>query len=132
MKVLKIFLFEDNDEEDGSEIRQMKHFLEKMPHLEQLIVYYNTSYDPAVFELSKKLQKIPRIASPKCKIQVISKNLSLSSTLPCSLTTKWSTLPPEEEEEDSLFESAPSPEEKYSKFDFATFPDFEEEDSWLY
>ncbi|KAL1189741.1 F-box/LRR-repeat protein [Cardamine amara subsp. amara] len=126
VKVLKIFLFEDNDEEDGSEIRQMKHFLEKMPRLEELIVYYNTAYDSAVFELSKNLQKIPRIASAKCKIQVISENLSLSSTLPCSLTRNWSAFHPVEEE-DSLFESTPSPEEKYSMYDLTPFSDSEED-----
>ncbi|CAE6076748.1 unnamed protein product [Arabidopsis arenosa] len=122
VKVLKIFLFEDNDEEDGSEMRQIKYFLEKMPRLEELIVYYNTSYDPAVLELSKKLQKIPKIASPKCKIQVISENLSLSSTVPSFLTTNWSALPPEEEY--PWVESPPPP-----VYDFAPSPD--EEDYWF-
>ncbi|CAL9245801.1 unnamed protein product [Arabidopsis halleri] len=123
VKVLKIFLFDDNDEEDGSEMRQIKYFLEKMPRLEELIVYYNTSYDPAVLELSKKLQKIPKIASPKCKIQVISENLSLSSTVPSFLTTNWSALPPEEEY--PWVESPPPP-----VFDFAPSPD--EEDYWFH
>ncbi|ESQ44165.1 hypothetical protein EUTSA_v10006442mg, partial [Eutrema salsugineum] len=96
VKVVKILMCEDYDE-DMMEMEQMKHFLKKMPCLEQLMVYYNTSYDPSVLELSKKLQKINGIASAKCKIHVISQNLSLSSTVPCSLTMKWSTAPPEEE-----------------------------------
>ncbi|CAH2065953.1 unnamed protein product [Thlaspi arvense] len=97
VKVLKVIMSENYDEEDPREIEQMKHFLKTMPCLEQLIVYYNTSYDPAVFDLSKKLQKIDGIASPKCMISVISQNLSLSSTVPCSLAMRWFTAPPEEE-----------------------------------
>ncbi|KAF8110718.1 hypothetical protein N665_0079s0034 [Sinapis alba] len=95
VKVLKIILSVHIDDE-GSEVEEIKHFLEKMPRLEQLIVYFDISYEPSVFELSKKLQSIPRIASPKCNIQVISPNLSLSSTLPSTLTKKWSAPPNEE------------------------------------
>ncbi|CAH2034980.1 unnamed protein product [Thlaspi arvense] len=68
-QVLKIFStfghIYDNSEMD---VDQSKNFLEKMPCLEQLVVDYNTFYDNAVFESFKKLEKIPRIASPKCKI----------------------------------------------------------------
>uniref|UniRef100_A0A1J3IKV5 F-box/LRR-repeat protein n=1 Tax=Noccaea caerulescens TaxID=107243 RepID=A0A1J3IKV5_NOCCA len=109
VKVLKIVVCE-NDEET-MELEQVKHFLKKMPCLEQLIVYFKTSYDPSVFELSKKLQKIRKMASPKCKIHVISQNLSLASTLPSSLTTRWSSAPPEEEYAPPEEEYAPSKEE---------------------
>ncbi|CAH8384124.1 unnamed protein product [Eruca vesicaria subsp. sativa] len=95
VKVLKIILSVHIDDE-GSEVEEIKHFLEKMPQLDQLIVYFDISYEHSVFELSKKLQSIPRIASPKCNIQVISQNLSLSSTVPSSLTKKWSAPPKEE------------------------------------
>ncbi|KAL0724665.1 hypothetical protein Bca4012_039264 [Brassica carinata] len=95
VKVLKIILSVNLDDE-GMEIEQITHFLEKMPRLEQLVVYFNISYDPSVFDISKKLQSIPRIASPKCNIQVISPNLSLSSTLPSTLSKKWSAPPNEE------------------------------------
>lgn len=95
VKVLKIILSTHIDD-DGMEEEQIKHFLEKMPRLEQLVVYFNESYEPSVFELSKKLQSVSTIASPKCNLQVISQNLSLSSTLPCSLTKKWSAPPNEE------------------------------------
>ncbi|CAN6898827.1 unnamed protein product [Brassica oleracea] len=95
VKVLKIILSVHIDD-DGMEEEQIKHFLEKMPRLEQLVVYFNESYEPSVFELSKKLQSVPTIASPKCNLQVISQKLSLSSTLPCALTKKWSAPPNEE------------------------------------
>lgn len=77
-------------DDDGMDIRQINHFLEKITGLEQLIVYYTTSYEHAVFELSKRLEKIPRIDSSKCKIQVISENLSLLSTPSSSYSKKWS------------------------------------------
>nr|VDC99579.1 unnamed protein product [Brassica rapa] len=95
VKVLKIILSVDIDDE-GMEMEQIMHFLEKMPRLEQLVVYFNISYNPSVFDLSKKLQSIPRIASPKCNFQVISPNLSLSSTLPSTLSKIWSAPPNEE------------------------------------
>lgn len=95
VKVLKIILSVHIDD-DGMEEEQIKHFLEKMPRLEQLVVYFDISYDPSVFELSKKLQSISTMASPKCNLQVISQNLSLSSTLPSTLTKKWSAPPKEE------------------------------------
>lgn len=85
VKLLKIFMFGHMDGDRIESIGQIKYFLEKMARLEQLIVYFNTSSDHDVFQLSKKLQKIPKIASPKCKMQIISENVSLSSTLPSSL-----------------------------------------------
>lgn len=95
VKVLKIIL-SVNINDEGMEMEQITHFLEKMPRLEQLIVYFDISYDPSVFDISKKLQSIPRIASPNCNIQVISPNLSLSSSLPSTLLKKWSAPPNEE------------------------------------
>lgn len=78
---------ETNDDDDMKiEMEQIKNFLEKMPNLEQLIIYYNTSVDNDLVEVSSQLQMVPAAASPKCKIQVISDNLSLSSTLPISLS----------------------------------------------
>ena len=95
VKVLKIILSTHIDD-DGMEEEQIKHFLEKMPRLEQLVVYFNESYEPSVFELSKKLQSVSTIASPKCNFQVTSPNLSLSSTLPSTLSKIWSAPPNEE------------------------------------
>ncbi|CAH2035322.1 unnamed protein product [Thlaspi arvense] len=83
MKMQKIFIRSqhicDNREMD---IVQIRHFLKKMPALEKLIVYYHTSLDTDVFNLFKRLQETPKVASPKCKIQMISRNLYLSSTFP--------------------------------------------------
>ncbi|ESQ44167.1 hypothetical protein EUTSA_v10005909mg [Eutrema salsugineum] len=94
VKVLKILkfgeIFDDYDIEE--QIKQVKHFLETMPNLEQLILYYDTSFDEDVNEVSTQLQRHPRAASSKCKIQVISDNLCLSSTVPSTVTTKWDCL----------------------------------------
>ncbi|XP_010469325.1 PREDICTED: F-box/LRR-repeat protein At3g59210 [Camelina sativa] len=90
VKLLKILKFgETNDGDDmEKEIEQIKNFLEKMPNLELLIIYYNKSENDLV-EVSSQLQMVPAVASLKCKIQVISENLSLSSTLPISLSMKY-------------------------------------------
>ncbi|RID54521.1 hypothetical protein BRARA_G01836 [Brassica rapa] len=54
----------------------IKYFLETMPRLEQLIVYYDTFFDDDVIELSSELKRFPTKASPSCEIQVIIGNLS--------------------------------------------------------
>ncbi|KAL1221926.1 putative F-box/LRR-repeat protein [Cardamine amara subsp. amara] len=101
VKVLKIVNFgeisddgdddddDDADDEDGGivhglkeQIEQVKHFLEKMPNLEQVILeYYYTSNDEEVMKVFNKLQKFRGVASANCKLQLISKNLSLSSNM---------------------------------------------------
>ncbi|VYS52346.1 unnamed protein product [Arabidopsis thaliana] len=80
VKVVKVWKFgEKNYNNDmKKQIEQVKHFLETMPNLEQMILYYDTPYDDDVLEVSKQLQMLPRVASAKCKIQGISDNLSLS------------------------------------------------------
>ncbi|CAA7056499.1 unnamed protein product [Microthlaspi erraticum] len=85
VKVLKILKF---GEKLDTELEQIKHFLESMPHLEQLTICYDTSIDDNLIKVSEELQKLPRVASPKCKIQVISNNTSLSFTLPSSSSMK--------------------------------------------
>lgn len=86
VKVLKILMFGEID--DKTELEQIKHFLESMPHLEQLIIYCDKSIDGNLVKVSKQLQEIPRVASAKCKIQVISDNLNLSFTVPSSSSMK--------------------------------------------
>lgn len=66
VKVLKIFISDDKIEK---QIEKVKHFLEAMPHLEQLVVYYDV-------KVSSQLQMLSRLASPKCKVQLIPSNLS--------------------------------------------------------
>ncbi|AEE79894.1 putative protein [Arabidopsis thaliana] len=82
VKVLEILKFGEIN--DKTELEQTKHFLELMPHLEQLNIYYDTSVDDNLVKVSKQLQEIPGVASAKCKVQVISDNLTLSVTLPSS------------------------------------------------
>ncbi|KAG7544184.1 FBD domain, partial [Arabidopsis thaliana x Arabidopsis arenosa] len=112
VKVLKILKFgETFDDDDGvdrdhddyddedvescdevggvveEQIEHVKHFLETMPDLEQVILYYNTPKDEDVMKVFKKLQKLPGVASANCNVQIKAKNLSLSST-----STKRGTL----------------------------------------
>ncbi|CAH8256561.1 unnamed protein product [Arabidopsis lyrata] len=80
VKVLKILDFgEIYDDEIEKKIDQVKHFLETMPYVEQLILHYNTPIDEDVIEVYQQLQRHPKVASSKCKLQLISDNLSLSS-----------------------------------------------------
>ncbi|XP_018490648.1 F-box/LRR-repeat protein At3g59250 [Raphanus sativus] len=95
VKVLKILKFGEifgDDEDIVEQIKQVQHFLETMPNLEQLVLYYETSFDEDVNEVSAQLQWHPKVASPKCKITVISDNHCLSSTVPCSVVRKWGRL----------------------------------------
>ncbi|XP_056841795.1 putative F-box protein At1g58310 [Raphanus sativus] len=94
VKVLKILKFGEifGDEDIEEQIKQVQHFLETMPNLEQLVLYYDTSFDEDVNIVSAQLQWHPRVASPKCKISVISDSLFLSSTVPCSVVSKWGRL----------------------------------------
>ncbi|KFK41209.1 hypothetical protein AALP_AA2G099500 [Arabis alpina] len=90
VKVLKIMKF---GVEIEKQIEQVKHFLETMPNLEQLILYYDTSFEEYVIEVSSQLQRLPKVASSKCNLQLISDQLSLSSTIPSSVSMKWTSLP---------------------------------------
>ncbi|XP_010436887.1 PREDICTED: putative F-box/LRR-repeat protein At5g41840 [Camelina sativa] len=84
---------EDEDEDEDGEscdeidegieeqVEQVRKFIETMPDLEQVILYYNTPHDKDVMELFKQLHQLPAVASAQCTVQIISDNLSLSSTL---------------------------------------------------
>ncbi|KAH0854940.1 hypothetical protein HID58_028192 [Brassica napus] len=69
VKVLKILKFGDAGLEKETDL--IKHFLETMPQLEQLMIYYDTLFDDNVIELSSELKRFPTKASPSCEIQVI-------------------------------------------------------------
>ncbi|KAL9295500.1 putative F-box/LRR-repeat protein [Arabidopsis thaliana] len=49
------------------QIEKVKHFLETMPHLEQLVLHYDSSIDGDM----KQLLMLSSLASPKCKVQLI-------------------------------------------------------------
>ncbi|XP_020880541.1 putative F-box/LRR-repeat protein At3g59170 [Arabidopsis lyrata subsp. lyrata] len=67
VKVLKIFI---SDEKVKKQIEKVKHFMETMPRLEQLVLYYDV-------KVSSQLQMLSRLASSKCKIHLIPSNLSV-------------------------------------------------------
>ncbi|EFH39898.1 predicted protein, partial [Arabidopsis lyrata subsp. lyrata] len=81
VKVLKILKFGEICDDKEMQMELVEHFLETMPKLEQMILYYDTPLDEDVIEVSKQLEKLSRVASANCKIQIISDNLSLSSSL---------------------------------------------------
>ncbi|KAF3527189.1 hypothetical protein F2Q69_00049483 [Brassica cretica] len=82
VKVLEILKFGDicEDEDMDKMMEQVEYFLETMPNLEQLIIHYETSIDEDVEEVLSQFQMVSREGLSKCKIQVISDNLNLSSS----------------------------------------------------
>ncbi|EOA23947.1 hypothetical protein CARUB_v10017163mg [Capsella rubella] len=66
VRVLKIFI--SDDEKIEKKIEKVKQFLETMPNLQQLVLYYDV-------KVSSQLQMLSRLASPKCKIHLIPGNL---------------------------------------------------------
>lgn len=82
VKVLKILKFGDicEDEDMDKMMEQVEYFLETMPDLEHLIIHYGTSIDEDVEEVLRQFLMVSREGLTKCKIQVISDNLHLSST----------------------------------------------------
>uniref|UniRef100_M4CT93 FBD domain-containing protein n=1 Tax=Brassica campestris TaxID=3711 RepID=M4CT93_BRACM len=81
------YLFESDDDEEKEMVGNATNFFKGICNVQILYLSAKTL---------EKLQSVSTIASPKCNLQVISQNLSLSSTLPCSLTKKWSAPPNEE------------------------------------
>ncbi|KAJ0255545.1 F-box/LRR-repeat protein [Hirschfeldia incana] len=82
VKILEIMKFGDicEDEDMDKMMEQVEYFLETMPNLEQLIIHYETDIDEDVVEVLRQFQMVSREGLSKCKIQVISDNLNLSST----------------------------------------------------
>ncbi|CAN6898821.1 unnamed protein product [Brassica oleracea] len=58
-------------EYSDEQIKQIQLILERMPNLKQLTIYYLTFNEEDVYELLAKFHGHPRVASSKCKIQVI-------------------------------------------------------------
>lgn len=93
VKFLSILKFGEAYDDDGDldvemEMEKIKHFLKKMPNLEQLIIYYNSAIEDDLAEVSNQLQILTEVASLKCKIKVISDNISFSSIVPISSSMK--------------------------------------------
>lgn len=91
MKILKVLKFGQISSYKDDMERQtdlIEHFLESMPNLEQVILFYDTTYDDDLKIVSTQLQMLEKVASPKCKIQVISDNISYSFTVYSSSSKK--------------------------------------------
>lgn len=82
VKVVKILI---DDGQIEKHVEQVKHLLESMPNLEQLVLYYDSSFDQDLVQVSTQLQMLTRIASPKCMVQLVPSNLTARST-------KWGPL----------------------------------------
>lgn len=59
----------------------IKYFVETMPNLEEEMLYYDSPTDGDLEIVSRGFQKLEKVASTKCKIQVIFDEISFSSTV---------------------------------------------------
>ncbi|EFH60079.1 predicted protein [Arabidopsis lyrata subsp. lyrata] len=88
LEVVKVWKFGEKsynyNKDMKKQLEQVKHFLETMPNLEQMILYYDTPSDDDVLEVSKQLQMLTRVASAKCKIQALAQAFieSIASSRP--------------------------------------------------
>ncbi|KAL0866957.1 hypothetical protein Bca101_046075 [Brassica carinata] len=84
---------DDDEWEMKTKMKNIKHFLKKMPNLEQLIISYNSpSGDHDLAEVKKQLQKLDEVASTECDIQVIFDDISFSYVVPNSLSMELGQL----------------------------------------
>ncbi|XP_019100977.1 PREDICTED: F-box/LRR-repeat protein At3g59210-like [Camelina sativa] len=90
VKILEVLKFGEvfrNKNHMDRQTEVIKYFLQTMPNLEQVTLYFDTPFDNDLSILSTELQALEKVASPKCKIQVISYNISFSSTVHSSSST---------------------------------------------
>lgn len=90
VKILKVLKFGEitNYKDDmDKQTDLIRYFVETMPNLEQVILYYDTPLDGDLSIVSTGFQMLEKVASTKCKIQVISDDISFSSTVHSSSST---------------------------------------------
>uniref|UniRef100_A0A1J3IYR3 F-box/LRR-repeat protein n=1 Tax=Noccaea caerulescens TaxID=107243 RepID=A0A1J3IYR3_NOCCA len=94
VKILKVLKFGEitNYKDDmDKQTDLIRYFVETMPNLEQVILYYDTPLDGDLSIVSTGFQMLEKVASTKCKIQVISDDISFSSTVHSSSLTNGLT-----------------------------------------
>ncbi|KAG2260770.1 hypothetical protein Bca52824_080064 [Brassica carinata] len=81
LKVLKFGEISSNIDDMDKQMDLINYFVETMPNLEEVVLYCVTPFDGYVEIVSKGFQKLEKVASTKCKIRVISDEISFSSTV---------------------------------------------------
>ncbi|CAA7017025.1 unnamed protein product [Microthlaspi erraticum] len=81
IKVLKFGGFTSHVDDMEKQMDLIKHLVETMGNLEQVVIYYDTPIDGDLSTVSTAFHMLDKVASAKCKIQVISDNISFSSTV---------------------------------------------------
>ncbi|CAA7016706.1 unnamed protein product [Microthlaspi erraticum] len=89
VKVLKVLKFGEitNFIDFEKQLLMIKYFLETMPNLEQVILYYDTPFDDDMSLVSTALYMLEKVASTKCKIQVVSDSTSYVHSASALFTT---------------------------------------------
>ncbi|XP_024012971.1 F-box/LRR-repeat protein At3g59210-like [Eutrema salsugineum] len=88
LKVLKFGEITNYKDDMDKQMDLIKYFVETMPNLEQVILYYDTPIDFDLRIVSTQFQMLEKVASTKCKIQVISDNISFSTNVHSSSSTR--------------------------------------------
>ncbi|KAG2324753.1 hypothetical protein Bca4012_039267 [Brassica carinata] len=81
LKVLKFGEITNHKDDMDKQTDLINYFVETMPNLEEVVLYYDTPFDSDLEIVSNGFQQLEKVASTKCKIQVISDNISFSTTV---------------------------------------------------
>ncbi|XP_056846936.1 F-box/LRR-repeat protein At3g59190-like [Raphanus sativus] len=81
LKVLKFGEITNRKDDMDKQTDLINYFVETMPNLEEVVLYYDTPFDSDLEIVSNEFQQLEKVASTKCKIQVISDNISISTTV---------------------------------------------------
>lgn len=81
LKVLKFGEITNRKDDMDKQSDLINYFVETMPNLEEVVLYYDTPFDSDLEIVSNEFQQLEKVASTKCKIQVISDNISFSTTV---------------------------------------------------
>ncbi|KAF8085191.1 hypothetical protein N665_0676s0005 [Sinapis alba] len=87
LKVLKFGEITNYKDDMDKQTDLINYFVESMPNLEQVVLYYDTPFDSDLEIVSNGFQMLEKVGSTKCKIQVVSDNISFSSTVYSSPAT---------------------------------------------
>lgn len=92
LKVLKFGEITNYKDDMDKQSDLINHFVQTMPNLEEVVLYYDTPFDSDLEIVSNGFQQLEKVASTRCKIQVVSDNISFTATVHSSSSSSTSGL----------------------------------------
>lgn len=92
LKVLKFGEITNYKDDMDKQSDLINYFVETMPNLEEVVLYYDTPFDSDLEIVSNGFQQLEKVASTKCKIQVVSDSISFTTTVHSSSSSSTSGL----------------------------------------